>query len=267
MDINQNIKNAISERVKYEQILTNYAQVMFTRGNKDKLREFADFRGFKVETVENSGIFYVGEMTEMLLPSFMDHLPRMGIISETNYKPIFRNRWVIPIKGEDGLVRNFVGYSPDANERYIYGTSKYYRRKETLYGLENIKLAYEMGYALLTEGITDTIRLRDMGYPNTFAMCGTHRSDYIIRQLNRCRHGIIKIPDRDNAGLRALKGWESNRSLTLMINMQYKDIDEMCRGSEENQEWVKAYLTDCINWLVSDTHRGQKCLSEVVTVL
>lgn len=270
MDPNQSvgsISEILSERVKYEQILTNYAQEMFIRGNKGKLKEFADLRGFKLETVENSGIFYVGEMAEMLLPSFMEHLPRMGIISETNYKPIFRNRWVIPIKNEDGLVHNFVGYSPDANERYIYGTSKYYRRKETLYGLENINLAYEMGYALLTEGITDTIRLRDMGYPNTFAMCGTHKSDFIIRQLNRCRHGIIKIPDRDSAGLRALKNWDSNRSLTLMINMKYKDIDEMCREGAENQEWVKAYLTDCIAWIKSGEHNGQRCLSEVVTVL
>lgn len=124
-----------------------------------------------------------------------------------------------------------------------------------------------MGYALLTEGITDTIRLRDMGHPNSFAMCGTHRSDFIMKQLNRCRNGIIRIPDRDSAGLRALKGWTCNRSVTLMVNIQYKDIDEMCRESIDNQQWVNEYLTDCINWIKQQEHNGQKCLSETVTVL
>ena len=261
------VADAILEKTKYNQLLTNYATVMQSRTNKSKLKEFADFRKFSIETVNKCGIFYVGEMAEMLVPAFLDNIQSMGIISETNYKPIFRERWVIPIKDTDGLVQNFVGYSPNADERYIYGTSRYYRRKETLYGLENLKLAYDMGYAIVTEGITDTIRMRDMGYPNTFAMCGTHKSDFMMRQLNRCRHGIIKIPDRDNPGLRALKGWKCHRSLTLMINMQYKDVDEMCREGEENQQWLKDYMTDCINWIKSDEHHGQDCLSETVTVL
>lgn len=261
------VGEALLKKGDYERTLTEYVVALSQRSNKTKLKEFADFRGFKLETVEECGIFYVGEMAEMLLPSYIDDIPHLGVISETNYKPIFRHRWVIPIKNEDGLVQNLVGYSPDADERYIYGTSKYYRRRETMYGLENLNLAYSMGYAIVTEGITDTIRLRDMGYKNTFAMCGTHKSDFIMRQLNRCRHGVIKIPDRDDAGIRALKQWNCNRSLTLMINMQYKDVDEMCKEGIENQEWLNAYLTDCINWITSDTHNGQKCLSEVVTVL
>lgn len=259
--------NILKEKNTYEQTLTDYVEVLRTRGNKDKLKEFATFRNFKLDTVEACGIFYIDDMAEMLLPSFIDELHKLGVISETNYKPIFRQRWVIPIKNEIGLIQNLVGYSPDADERYIYGTSRYYRRKETLYGLENLDIAYEMGYAIVTEGITDTIRLRDMGYLNTFAMCGTHKSDFILRQLSRCKHGIIRIPDRDDAGLRALKQWETNRHLTLMINMQYKDIDEMCREGEGNQEWLKAYLNDCINWILSDVHNGQKCICETVTVL
>lgn len=265
--MNTQIDNIILDRVKYEQLLTTYVTELQNRGNKEKLKEFAELRGFKLETVENAGIFYIGEMAEMLLPSYIDVIQHLGVISETNYKPIFRNRWVIPIKNENGLVRNLVGYSPSADERYIYGTSKYYRRRETLYGLENIQLAYNMGYAILTEGITDTIRLRDLGYPNSFAMCGTWKSDFIIKQLNRCRHGVIRIPDRDDAGLRALKGWNYNRHITIMINLQYKDIDEMCRQGEENQEWVKSYIDDCINWIISDEHNGEKCLCETVTVL
>ena len=137
-------------------------------------------------------------------------------------------------------------------------------------------MAYDLGYAFVTEGITDTIRLRDLGYKNSFAMCGTHKSEYIRRQLNRCRHGVILIPDRDDAGLGALKGWQFNRSVTIFINFQYKDIDEMCvikkdDGSrvknEENIEWFKSYADASIEWLKSDTHNGKQSHCEKITVL
>lgn len=261
------VNKEIIKKTEYEQTLTAYVSELQERSNKDKIKEFAEFRGFGLQTVEDAGIFYIGDMTEMLLPSYLDRIGTLGVISETNYKPIFRDRWVIPIKNENGLIQNLVGYSPSADERYIYGTSKYYRRRETMYGLENLNLAYDMGYALVTEGITDTIRLRDMGYPNTFAMCGTHKSDFIMKQLNRCRHGVILIPDRDSAGLRALKGWVCNRSVTVIINIQYKDIDEMCRASDDNKQWVMEYLADCINWIKQDTHNGHRCLCEKITVL
>ena len=172
------------------------------------LVDFANMRSFSIDTVKEAGIFYIGDATEMLLPSYIDKVEKFGVISPTNKKPIFHDRFVIPILDTDGKVLNLVGYSKNANERYVYGTAQYYRRRETMYGLENLEMAYDLGYAILTEGITDAIRMRDLGYKNTFANCGTHNSEFIIKQLNRCRHGVIKIPDRDEAGNRANKKWK-----------------------------------------------------------
>lgn len=274
--MSQTIKDIFDSKESYENDLTNYSHSLAKRANPLKLDEFCNLRAFDIDTVRESDIFFVGDMTEMLLPTYFDRVEKLGVISETNHKPIFRNRWVIPIKNPSGHVQNFVGYSPYADERYIYGTSKYYRRRDTLYGLENLEMAYDLGYAFVTEGITDTIRLRDMGYKNSFAMCGTHHSDYIIRQLNRCKHGVILIPDRDDAGIRALKGWNFNRSATIFINFQYKDIDEMCsirneNGTKtkntENIEWFNEYAKMCIDWITSDVHNGKNCLCEKVTML
>ena len=220
---------------------------------------FCKLRAFDRETVDACDIFYIGDMTEMLIPSHFDRVDKLGVISPTNQKPIFRNRWVMPIKNQDNLVQNFVGYSPYADERYIYGTSEYYRRGGTLYGLENLDMAYKMGYAFVTEGITDTIRLRDMGYLNSFAMCGTRTTEFVLRQLNRCRYGVILIPDRDDAGLEAHKHWIYNRSMTIFINFQYKDLDEMCAtkledGNREKNEfnigWFKECADYCISWIL-----------------
>ena len=262
MDIN----NEINKYNKYCEEFTEYVNELNNRSS-DKMKEkFAELRGFKVDTVHESDIFYIGSSTEMLLPSYIEKLETFGVISRTNKKVIYHDRYIIPIKNIKGQVINLVGYSKEANERYIYGTGKYYRRRETLYGLENLELAYDMGYAILVEGITDAIRLRDMGYKNSFAVCGTHSSKFIMKQLNRCRHGVIKIPDRDSAGRRAVKGWECNRGVIINTFIKYKDIDDMCRESKENEDWAKQYIDSAINWIKSAEHNGFKSVGEEITM-
>lgn len=270
------VESGIRSLEDYRKTLTEYAKALQGRAGDNKLPELSKLRAFDTETIKEADIFYINSMSDMLLPDYIDKVEGLGVISEANKKPIFNERWVFPIKAPSGEVENFVGYSPFANERYIYGTSTYYRRRDTLYGLENLQMAYEMGYAFVTEGITDTIRLRDIGYPNSFAMCGTHKSDHIIKVLNRCRFGVILIPDRDDAGIRALKNWKFNRSATILINLQFKDVDEMCTILEENgakrknEELInvfKEYADACIRWITSEEHNGRFCHCEKITIL
>ena len=260
------IISAIKVRNTYENHLTEYVKDMHGRSNKQKLQEFSELRGFSLETINKAEIFYVGEMVEMLVPKYLEYIESFGVISPTNKKPIFHNRYAIPIKNPEGKVINLVGYSKEADERYVYGTAKYYERRDTLWGLENLYIAYKLGYAILVEGITDAIRMRDLGYINTFATCGTHKSEFMMQQLNRCRHGIIRIPDRDSAGIRALEHWDTNRHLTLKVAMQYKDVDEMCGAEPENIEWLRGYMIDCINWILSSQHNGRRSVCEEVTI-
>lgn len=257
---------ALQEFEAYTKGLTEYTMALKERAGDKKLDYFAELRKFPMDIIKKSDIFYIDDATEMLLPRYLGQVEDFGVISPTNKKPIFHNRFVIPIKDINGNVLNLVGYSKEADERYVYGTAKYYRRRETMYGLENLQLAYDMGYAIVTEGITDTIMVRSLGYPNTFAMCGTHKSEFIMKQLNRCRYGVIKIPDRDAAGQRALKGWQSHRGVTLNTFIAYKDIDEMCRDKEENALIVKEYLDSCIEWIKTQEHKGYTGQNEVVTM-
>lgn len=250
------LENELQLKRDYEQRLTDYTNVLRERAGDKKLEDFCKLRQFSMETVKDAGIFYIGDATEMLVPSYLNVMDTLGVISQTNNRPIFHDRWVIPIKTREGLVQNLVGYSPNADERYIYGTSAYYRRRDTLYGLENLGIAYNLGYAIITEGITDTICLRNLGYKNSFAMCGTHSSDYIINMLNRCKYGVIRIPDRDDAGKRALKGWTFKKHVTINVYLKYKDVDEMCRESLDNREWVMEYLNASIDILKESSHNG-----------
>lgn len=251
---------------EYTEQLTAYTKALQTRAGSKMLTEFSEMRDFSLDIIKKSDIFYVNEATEMLLPQYLNQVEAFGVISPTNKRPIFHNRWVMPIKDADGNIQNLVGYSNEADERYVYGTARYYRRRDTLYGLENLSLAYELGYAIVTEGITDTIRVRDLGFPNTFAMCGTHGSEFIMRQLNRCRYGVIKIPDRDQAGKGALRKWRTHRGVVLNTFIKYKDIDAMCKDSEDNKEIVKYYLDLLIEWIKMTEHHGHDCKDETVTM-
>lgn len=260
-------QTVIENMNRYTAELTDYVNELKARAGDKNLEYFSELRDLPLDIIKESDIFYIGDATEMLLPSYLGKVEDFGVISPNNKKPIFHNRFVIPIKDINGNILNLVGYSKEADERYIYGTAKYYRRRSTLYGLENLNLAYDLGYAIITEGITDTIRVRSLGFKNTFAMCGTHKSDFIMNQLNRCSKGVIKIPDRDSAGQRASKNWKCNRSITLNIFVEYKDIDELCYKSEENREWAIEYLDICTDWITSGENRGYQGASEVITML
>jgi len=264
--MSNSLDNTLLEMNRYTQALTGYVNALKQRANDKMLENFAEIRKMPLDIIKYSDIFYIGDATEMLIPSYLGQVEEFGVISPTNKKPIFHNRYVIPIKDTDGNILNLVGYSKEADERYVYGTARYYRRRETMYGLENLRLAYQLGFAILTEGITDAIRVRSLGFLNTFANCGTHKSDFIMKQLNRCRYGVIKIPDRDAAGQRALKGWKCNRSITLNTFVSYKDIDEMCKDSDENIDIVKEYLNICVDWIKSSEHRGKSFINEVITI-
>lgn len=261
-----NIDNSLTELNNYTDLLTEYTNVLRERAGDNMLQYFSQMRDIPLEEVIKSDIFYIKDATEMLIPSYLDKVESFGVISPTNKKPIFHNRFVIPIKDVNGKILNLVGYSKEANERYVYGTAKYYRRRETMYGLENLHLAYELGYAIVTEGITDTIRIRSLGFPNCFAMCGTHNSGFIMKQLNRCRYGIIKIPDRDSAGQRAAKGWKTYRSVTLNTFIAYKDVDEMCKENDLHKEYVRDYINQSIDWLKRQEHNGYNCENQIATM-
>lgn len=243
----------------FYQRFTQYTKVLSSMCDKDKLKEFAEIRKMPLKAVQEAGIFYVDNMAKMIIPDYIEQLNDFGVISENNNKPIFNERWVIPIKESRGMVQNLVGYTPYADERYIYGTAKFYDRLDTLWGLENIGIAYSAGYAIVLEGITDAMRVRSLGYPMAFATCGTGKRVNSFKILNRCRYGIIEIPDRDKAGDSNRKNWTPNRSVLINTPLNYKDSDETVRESEDGAEWLKQYIDMGIDWLLQREHLGLKC--------
>lgn len=250
----------VAELAQMRADLTRYNQYVSElkqRGNPDKLKELSKLRGFSEGLLDEHDIFWIGHMGEMLHPEFLDELAEFGVISLTNNKPIFSNRWVIPIKNTRGQVINLVGYTNEATERYVYGTGKYYDRNNTLFGLENFHEAYEKGWCIITEGITDTLSIRELGYKNTFAMCGTAKSAVKMQLLNRLRHGVIFVHDRDRAGDLTRRHWVTNRYFRFNVPLQYKDADATLHDpQQDNREWFMECLDMAIDWILQEEHNG-----------
>lgn len=247
---------------------TEYVHFLYQRSDKNKLDELAKLRGFSRSLLDELEVFWVGEMSEMLVPQYLDDLQDFGVVSETNGKIIFHERWVIPIRNERGKVINLVGYSNQVDERYVYGTGKYYDRTDTMYGLENMPYAFEKGWCIITEGITDAISVRNAGYPNAFAMCGTRPSKYKMMVLNRLRYGVIFIHDRDKPGDATRKHWITHRYFRFNTPIKYKDAAETLNDPEQdNLEWFKDCMNMAIEWIEEREHNGRDCPCEEQTMI
>lgn len=262
----ERVESVLRERRVFRQRLTAYVQELIKNSDTSKVEEFARLRKMYTGAIYSANIFYIKDYVDLLLPDYLDDLESFGVIS-ANGKPIYHERWVIPIYDSEGLVQGLVGYSPVSNERYVYAVTEYYMRGDTLWGLERLNRAYELGYAILTEGITDALHIRSLGYEPVFAMCGTRKSAISMFELNRCRYGIVRIPDRDIAGMKAVRSWETNRYVTLTTPINYKDADETLRESEDNGECFRGYLDLCVGWLKEKEHKGEKSEKEKICMI
>lgn len=238
---------------KFQSRFNNYIKELQARSYDkypDKLKELSELRKIPVEVFEDAGVFFIEHGMELLNPSYLDAVEDFGVISPANNMPIYNGRWVFPIKDMKGNIINHVGYRPDMNERYVYGTAKYYSRLNDLYGMEYFPLAIQEGYAIVTEGITDALAFRGLGYKNSFAWCGVRESKYKNLILNRLPYGIIKVPDNDEAGQRTIKRWDFNRSFLIRTPNGFKDTAKAL----EYDEWREHYR-QCFPLIINELKR------------
>lgn len=252
--------NYFLEKERILNAYTNYVEELLAKTPKDKIIELANMRKMPIDAMQEAKIFYIDNAKDMILNEYKEYYTYFGIY-DGNGKIIFKDKsWIIPIMNSKGQVQNLVGYNPNTKERYFYGTSKYYERRNTLYGLENIDIAYKEGIGFITEGIMDCIRLRSLGIKNSFANCGTFKSEIGITMLNRCKYGVIKIPDRDEPGTKAKKVWKFNKSITILVPPIYKDVDEYVK-EEEEKELLKTIVC-AKNWLKKNMVLSQSCFDK-----
>lgn len=254
----------IDRVTEFRKELTEYVDALRGRSQKNYLAEFAITRKFNIDTLYDLGIIYIKDMSEMLIPKFLDRLEDFGVISPTNKKPIFSDRYLIPIYDVNGLVQGLVGYSLSSKARYVYATTKYFQRSDIMYNMQCYEKCIEKGYAIVTEGITDAIRLIDMGFECVMATAGAHESLFMMQMLDTGMCTIF-VPDRDRAGDGTKEYWITTNYVRLLVPFTYKDIDEYAR--EEKNRWnVTEFIHMVIDYVLGKNADNVKLLGEELPI-
>lgn len=156
----------------------------------------------------------------------------------------FRNRLMFPIHDRAGRVIAFGARRLDETEEPKYLNSpdtRVFKKSQTLYGLSQASRAIQReGFAVVTEGYTDTIACHQAGIRNVVATLGTaltHEHAEVLSQL--CRR-VVLLFDGDDAGQRAAdRAIEvffalplDVRIATLRGTTDAKDPDELLKRPE-----------------------------------
>lgn len=251
------VEEIVQDRYNFRKKFTEYVNTLYKLSNKEMQEEFAKLRQIPINSIKENDIFWVGNSAELMVPEYIGLLEKFGLVSEANNKPIFNNRWVIPIKDKDNLVQALVGYSNVSDNKYVYSTTDYYLRGDSLYGEEQLEQTMKDGYAVLVEGITDAIHVRSLGFNNIYANCGSRKGTVNFLRLNRLKHGLIRICDRDKAGDGTKKRWITDRYIDLVTPPQFKDSDEVLKNVEY-KEIFREYLEECIRIIKDNEFKGKE---------
>lgn len=251
------VEEIVQDRYNFRKKFTEYVNTLYKLSNKEMQEEFARIRQIPIDSIKENDIFWVGNSAELMVPEYIGLLEKFGLVSEANNKPIFNNRWVIPIKDKDNLVQALVGYSNVSDNKYVYSTTDYYLRGDSLYGEEQLEQTMKDGYAVLVEGITDAIHVRSLGFNNIYANCGSRKGTVNFLRLNRLKHGLIRICDRDKAGDGTKKRWITDRYIDLVTPPQFKDSDEVLKNVEY-KEIFREYLEECIRIIKDNEFKGKE---------
>ena len=76
------VESVLGTRKRFRESFTSYIRILIERSNKDKLKEFSEMRNINIKAIEDADIFYVEDMAEMLVPSYLGRLQEFGIRSE-----------------------------------------------------------------------------------------------------------------------------------------------------------------------------------------
>lgn len=148
-----------------------------------------------------------------------------------------RERLVIPICDERGRVIAFGGRLLQGDGPKYLNTpeSRLYQKSHVLYGLESARNAVtQRGRVIVVEGYFDVLGLRQAGFAEAVATCGTALTAHHLEKIRRLTRDVILVMDADEAGLRA-----AERALPLFVDAGIQPWRLDLPGAKDPDELVK----------------------------
>jgi DNA primase len=196
----------------YERMLWDTEQGAFAR-------EYLDSRGFREEVCRQFRLGYApGGPTltrRALQEGFTQEDLLAGGLVNRRGNDYFTRRLVFPLADARGAVRGFQArklYDDDPlPPKYVNSPeSELFKKGDLLYGLDTARQPIaKQDRAVVVEGNTDVLALRQAGFEPVVASMGTALTQNQLRELNRLTKRLFLCFDSDAAGQEAtLKGME-----------------------------------------------------------
>src|SRR5574344_102573 len=213
------LKNYKEEKVTniyqkiYEDASKLYQNSIFTVEGRTA-REYLNNRGITEDIIKEFGIGLAINRRDVLTKYLKNKkyeykdLIKSGLIQENNgFYDIYRNRVMIPIEDENGLVVGFSGRSLDKNDpnKYINSqTSDIFKKSELFYNFYRAKEEIKKNNRIMImEGFFDVISSNVAGIKYAVATMGTAVTKQHIQKLKHLNKEIILCFDGDKAGIKA----------------------------------------------------------------
>ena len=176
-------------------------------------RRFLGERGFDAGAAAHFGVGYAPKGWSGLLDALTaqgftrEELATAGLVSQgqRGVYDRFRGRVIWPIRDIAGQTLGFGArrlFDDDNGPKYLNTPeTPLYRKTQVLYGLDLARQAIaKQGRAVIVEGNTDVIALRQAGFEPIVASMGTALTEAQLRELNRLSKKLFLCFDADAAG-------------------------------------------------------------------
>src|SRR5215212_9166326 len=220
--------------------------------NRELLNYLHQKRGLTDVSIETFGLGYAPSAWDAAFAHFTHRgyseqdLLEAGLISPRDsggFYDRFRNRLMIPIRNENGLMAGFGARIVDPNDIPKFLNSPetpVFTKGHLLYGLDRARKAIRaVDQAVIVEGYLDVIALHQAGYENAVSPMGTALTEDQMRLLKKFTRRIVLALDPDTAGQKAiLRGLDVARA--AMDRQEELDFD--ARGLLRNEARLQADL-------------------------
>jgi DNA primase len=232
-------------------------------------RDYVATRGLSEEVAKAAGLGFAPDAWTSLgdwlhRRHYPEELARdVGLVKPSNRGDgsydTFRNRLVFPIRDERGRVVGFGGrlVSGEGPKYLNSPETVVYDKSKVLYGLYEARQAISRaGRVLLVEGYMDVLALRQAGFGEAIASCGTALTSHHMEKIRRLCSNAVALFDSDDAGVRA-----AERSLPLFLDAgvqpwrldlgDAKDPDELVqKHGPEAMEQALSRPVPLFEWVV-----------------
>ena len=202
-----------------ERATSFYEKILWDSEHGAFAREYLDSRGFREEVCRQFRLGYApGGPTlarRALQEGFTQEDLQAGGLVNRRGNDYFARRLVFPLADARGAVRGFQARKLHDDDplppKYVNSPeSELFKKGDLLYGLDTARQSIaKQDRAVVVEGNTDVLALRQAGFEPVVASMGTALTQNQLRELNRLTKRLFLCFDSDAAGQEAtLRGME-----------------------------------------------------------